>query len=417
MSTSIKYHIGPRKQDGLAKLYIFLIHNRHVSRIAIPGILLVPSDFNGKIKASAKSIKNPAQVNSWLNDLQSGAYKIINELAQEGRLDTTTGPKLNQLITVRLFGDKRDTGPITFDSYTEGLIAELILAKRAGNAAVYKQALQFMQKRAGENLHFGDITFELLHAIEAKYYSEGFHANGLSTRLRTIRAIFARAIKEKIITPDLNPFSDYQIKEEPTVKRAIPLDDIRLINDYSPPECSKLFNVRNYFMFSFHMRGMNFTDIALLRVRDIQDNRVSYRRQKTKKLFSMSIVDPAAEILACYLPGKVQDDFVFPIITRTEVMGQWLQLRNANKLNNIALKDLATELKINKNLTTYVARHTWATLGKRANVPTAIISEGLGHSTEMVTQIYLDSFENKAMDDAGADISKLLANIKKKEDG
>ena len=66
---------------------------------------------------------------------------------------------------------------------------------------------------------------------------------------------------------------------------------------------------------------------------------------------------------------------------------------------NKNLKDLASSCKIDTNLTSYTSRYSWATIAKRKGVPTAIISEGLGHTNEHTTQLYLDSFDKEVMDE------------------
>lgn len=73
---------------------------------------------------------------------------------------------------------------------------------------------------------------------------------------------------------------------------------------------------------------------------------------------------------------------------------------SARKRTNHALKKIGAYLDIPLKLTTYVARHSYATVMKRSGVSTAIISESFGHSSEKITQIYLDSFENSQVSEA-----------------
>jgi len=101
--------------------------------------------------------------------------------------------------------------------------------------------------------------------------------------MRTIRAIFNQAIKSGIVDKNLYPFDKYTIKNEPTRKRALEMDDIRKILLINLSEDDKLFHTRNYFMASYLMCGMSFIDMAFLTLEDLKNGRVSYRRKKTSQ--------------------------------------------------------------------------------------------------------------------------------------
>jgi integrase len=156
----------------------------------------------------------------------------------------------------------------------------------------------------------------------------------------------------------------------------------------------------NIFLFSFYNRGMNFADIAKLRMSDIENDRIIYNRSKTGKPLSVKLTDATREILNHYTKGKNSDDLIFPIIKRDTPELQMKDLYNERRLFNKYLNKIARELEIQGNITSYVARHSWATIGKEVNVPISVISEGLGHEDIKTTQIYLDDFDNSVLDDA-----------------
>ena len=107
------------------------------------------------------------------------------------------------------------------------------------------------------------------------------------------------------------------------------------------------------------------------------------------------------KILSHYLKGKTKDDYIFPIVTRNdnpELVRKDIVLRM--QWFNESLKDLADLCDIQTNLTSYVARHSWATIASRKNINIGIISEGLGHRDIKTTQTYLASFGNDALDNA-----------------
>ncbi|MEI7726156.1 MAG: site-specific integrase, partial [Bacteroidota bacterium] len=160
---------------------------------------------------------------------------------------------------------------------------------------------------------------------------------------------------------------------------------------------------KNMFFFSFHTRGMNFSDIAKLKVKNIKDGRVSYQRSKTKRTISIKLTDNINNILNLYLDDKNPDAYIFPVITDAHIASK--QIHAYHGVINHALKRWAKRLTIDSSLSFNTARHSWATIGKNMNIPIAVLSEGLGHADIGTTQIYLDSFSADVVDSASDLIS------------
>ncbi len=166
-------------------------------------------------------------------------------------------------------------------------------------------------------------------------------------------------------------------------------------------------------MFSYLCQGINFGDMAILEWgKNIKVDRIEYQRKKTintlkvPKVISIKITDEINLILSLFKKSdKNQKGYIFPIIDK-ELGGKQLRdyILDKNKEHNTNLKEIGKKLEIDLNLTSYVARHSYATVLKRSNVPTAVISESLGHSSESVTQNYLDSFDNSVIDDANKNL-------------
>ena len=161
---------------------------------------------------------------------------------------------------------------------------------------------------------------------------------------------------------------------------------------------------RDIFLFSYFSAGINFKDIATLRYNDMEEDRIFYRRHKTGKAMTCRLHPQAKEIIAKYTRSEViQEDYIFPILDR-QIHRTEQQIHNrVHKVLvhiNRELKEWSKQLGLAMNLTTYVARHTFATVLKRSGVSVALISESLGHSDLSTTQIYLDSFENSQIDAA-----------------
>lgn len=154
------------------------------------------------------------------------------------------------------------------------------------------------------------------------------------------------------------------------------------------------------FTFSYLMGGINFTDMAFLTDKNIEGERLAYVRQKTKKLIMLPLQEKAIAILNRYRSS--QHKYIFPILDNRERTQRQLRNRIYDVLANVNehLDDIGKELGIELKISSYVARHSYATVLKRAGIATSIISESLGHSSERITQVYLDSFGNEQMDDA-----------------
>jgi integrase len=222
--------------------------------------------------------------------------------------------------------------------------------------------------------------------------------NTISVHLRTLRAIYNKAIKEKAVSEDLYPFKNFKISTETTKKRAIKREDIEAIIKLDLSSRPDLDYARDLFLFSFFFRGMSFVDIAFLKVSDIIGDRLYYTRKKTRQKFSIKITEKAWGVIKKYNDLSNKKSYIFPILQREGE--EYLDYRNAMRLVNKKLKKLSEMAELSEPITTYTARHSWATIAKRSGIPTAIISEGLGHDSEETTQIYLDSFENDVLDQA-----------------
>lgn len=154
------------------------------------------------------------------------------------------------------------------------------------------------------------------------------------------------------------------------------------------------------FSFTYYAGGINFVDISMLTANNIVDGRLVYTRKKTGKLIRLPLQPQAQHIIEIY--SNPNNPYLFPILDTYHDTEQ----KRRNRIHKVItkvngrLKEIGKELGVPIDLTTYVARHSYATVLKRAGVSTSIICESLGHSSEKVTQIYLDSFENSQIDEA-----------------
>jgi len=250
------------------------------------------------------------------------------------------------------------------------------------------------------DIYFSEIDVNWLKQYEAWLRAKGLGDNSIGVRFRTFRVLYNRAISENIVKAEYYPFRIYKVSKlhKETIKRSITKSDVEKIINYKTDRQYTQLAI-DLFYFSYLSGGINFVDMAYLTKDNIVDKRLVYTRKKTKKLIKLPIQDKALEIIEKYISNN---PYLFPILSdfhRTDI-------QKANRVNKVlriinkSLKTIGEELNLPIDITTYVARHTYATVLKRSGVNTSIISESLGHSSEKITQIYLDSFENSQIDEA-----------------
>lgn len=251
------------------------------------------------------------------------------------------------------------------------------------------------------NIYFVDIDVAWLKRYEAWLRKQGLASNTIKGKFVDIRTMYNIAIDENIVKVEHYPFRKFKIAklQQETAKRAISKEDISRIIEYKTDNPLVQFAI-DIFTFSYIMGGINFVDISTLTKENMMDNRLVYIRHKTKKLIQLPLQDKAIELIE-----KYHDDgnpYLFPILKAYHKTEQQKFNRVHKIISNVnnRLKKIGKELEIPVTLTTYVARHSHATVLKKAGVATSIISESLGHSSEKITQVYLDSFGNEQMDEA-----------------
>ena len=343
-----------------------------------------------------RSYPNHAKLNILLKKRSIDAEKVIIDLDESGN------PFSVDDIVSKL-SNSRTSGSVF--EYTNVLIKKLDRTGNTGNARIYENTLNvFKRFRRYSDLSFNQLTYKVVKEFEEDLLEKGRKRNTISIHLRTLRAIYNQAIKDGIAQESLYPFKNFKIKSEGTLKRAIKIEDIHKIRELDLSGKPELEKARDYFLFSFNMRGMNLVDMAYLKVKDIVDGRIIYSRQKTHQKFSIKLTGEASTIIGKYSNLSEPENYVFPIVRREGK--EYLDYLNALRLLNKKLKKIGEMAELSLPLTTYTARHSWGTIAKRKGYSIAKISEGYGHNSELTTQIYLDSFEQDDIDEMNEDITK-----------
>jgi len=268
---------------------------------------------------------------------------------------------------------------------------------RFGYASTFESTLKAIKQFHKGKLNFVDITSTWLKKFEIWMRKQGKSESTIGIYMRNIRVLFNIAIDDHKIKVDY-PFKKYQPKSSTGRKIALTAYQIGLISHYQTEHPLEQF-YRDMFMFSFFANGMNFTDIARLRYSNIQDDEISFIREKTKGKDIDKINVPITKTMQIIINRHGNkavgfDSYLFPIL-KPELSDemQFLTIKHKTKQLNKYLKNIARAVGIKENVSSYTARHSFATISKNSGTSIEFIKEALGHSSVNVTEAYLKSFE------------------------
>ena len=292
----------------------------------------------------------------------------------------------------------------SFKYFTEELIDQMLAINKTGNALVYQTALNRFLDFCKKDILFHEIDYILLNQYKHHLELKGLKQNSISNYFRTIKAIYNKAIKHKLIERSQYPFYDISIKSQKTANRAISSKDIQRLNTITLKYNSQLQKALNYFMLSFYLRGISFTDMAYLKHCNIKNGRIAYTRRKTHKNYSVKLFNPAKTIISNlhkennkYLLPVLSSDIIEDSLDAKRIIKQWI--KTTNKYLKISSKELDTIV------TTYSSRYTFANIAKQLGYSNELIAEALGHSYgNRTTAIYLDTFNTNKIDAMHYDI-------------
>ena len=394
---SIKIILFTHKKlkDGSHPIMIQIIKDRKRKMIST-GFSAKESEWNFKSNSPSRKHPNYSQLRIYLN------RKLVDAQADLMELSAKKKPFSIDELILQIKGEVKTGSVFTF---WEEVVNDLKESKKHGNMNAYKNTLSAFKKfRKNKDLEFASLKYKTVKEFDSYLLSNGLQVNGISFHMRTLRALYNRAVKEGIASKENYPFDEYKIKREKTVHRALTKDEVKRIRDLEFDDFY-LKLAQDLFMFSFYTRGMSFIDIAYLQVKNIHNDRLQYRRSKTGQMFTIKLTAEAKAILEKYADLTKKDNYLFPIVQHEEK--KFTEYKSVMRITNKKLKEIGKLAECSIPVTTYVARHSWATIAKRGGISTTVISEGLGHATEHITQVYLDGFENSVLDDANDIITNL----------
>lgn len=339
--------------------------------------------------------------NASLRNMLSAVVNEMIVLESSGRLREMEDKALKKHLESILFYKEEKEEKRNFISYLDEFVS---LKANPGTIRCYTVT-------RNKILEFDpDCTFETMDrkwlASFEKWMAQTLKINAYAIHLRNIRAVFNYAIDEEATT--LYPFRKYHIKKEETKKRSLTVDQLRMLINY---ECDEYqVKYRDLFMLDFYLIGINIGNLLLLTEKNVVNGRIEYYRNKTNKLISIEIPVEAKEIIDKY-KGK---EYLL------DVMDVYSDYRYFVKRMNTALKQIGETTRsglggkkdrkpLFPELSSYWARHTWATLAAELDIPKETISAALSHSTDDTTSIYI-RFNRRKIDEANRKVIDYVLN-------
>ena len=377
------------KNSSLYPVKIRVTLNR-VQKYYPIGIDVTEGDFdriqNGSVRGELRGLKSKITV--WENKAQN----VIDN----------TDPFTFEDFKVKLF-DKNIIAPDVYALFDQ-TVTNLNSQGRVSTSRVYRDTKNSLMKYKSK-LNIKEVTTDFLKKYEIHMISKGKSITTVGIYLRHLRSIFNQAIDAEIIDRKYYPFgkNKYQIKAPRNLKKALTIDQIKSIIEYEVEEGSNQHLAKDMWLLSYYCNGMNIKDILSLTFKNIDEDSIYFERIKTvntiqnPKPIIVSLIPQAKEIINRWKKKKrSSNDFIFHVLKRSMPEEDKMKVKNQFvKIINKYMKRIGTDIGYDKPLTTYSARHSFATILKRAGAPLGFISESLGHKSLQTTEAYLDSFEDE----------------------
>lgn len=403
MTTSVKAKLRPSRLKGKpGAIYFQVIHDR-VARQISTGYKLFPEEWKqGEVTLPEQNPERSRHLEAMVLSLQTMKKRVeavIRRLDESGKSYTAD----EVVAAYQLPHDDEHSLCVFSHKLAEHL-------KRTGKhrlAETYTSSVNSFLRFRGEqgDIRIDEIDEDLIKEYEHYLLDEcGLCRNTSSFYNRNLRAIYNRAVKKKL-TIDRHPFAEVYTGVDKTTKRTIPIQTVKDIKDLDLSKDAEMAFARDLYLMSFDLRGISFVDLALLETDQLKNGYLTYSRQKTRQKLEIKWEKQMQEIVDRH---HVQGSrYLLPILSEEggDMRRQYL---NALHRTNVLLKKIGKLVNCPIPLTTYTARHCWASAAYRLNIPTPSISQALGHDSEKTTRIYLSSLDNQVIDDANLTVIRAV---------
>lgn len=337
----------------------------------------------------SKSKKN-IEIQDIIGKELSRILKNVDILVERG---TFSFSNLNNMLGKNIGG--------TLNEMISAKIKELENEEKFGTSAFYKGTLSLLKRYMKHDVPIKEVTVEWLNGLE-KFILKTANQTTVAMNMRNIRATMNIAKQVGVIRESDYPFGrgKYQIKEGSGKKKALNKKQLKAIAEYSDGSMTTEF-YRDLWLFIYFCNGLNVADLISLKFSDIQNGEISFIRKKTKdrtrdvKRIYAAITPEMYSIINKWGNDPKKSVYIFPFLKPSDSAWEHeKKKKNLTKLINKRMKMIGEKLNLGK-ITTYVARHTYATILRNEGVPISIISPMLGHSSVTTTEIYLADLESE----------------------
>lgn len=398
MATTSYFLDTRRTKPGRASVLKIAINHRNTRSYISLDAKLLPKQWDAK---RSRVIKHPNEklLNMYISGVWHQVEQTILILTVEGRLHGMTALDIRDEVERKIFPEKarkKDQAKLNRILFAKRFL-DFAHTKSKSTCGVYMQTYLRMTAYAGHKLNslkFEDITKEWLRMFECFLAQTSPSRNARNIHLRNIRAFFNDAIDNEITA--FYPFRGLPIRPEATPKRDLKVDELRLLFDY-PAEKHALYYI-DIFKLIFMLIGINVVDLC--RLKEIEHDRINYRRAKTHRLYSIKVEPEAMEIIDRYR-GK---DWLLDILDRYKDHNDFTRrinktLKNVGPMKRVGLGGKKFYSPLFPKISTYWARYSWASIAMSIDIPRDTIAHALGHGTNTVTDIYIN-FDQSKVDDA-----------------
>lgn len=393
-----KYSIilDPRvKKDGTTTVILSFIHRRYRRKINL-GLSVDPSMWDVKTGEVSPQHRGGKAINQAIRFYRAAADTVI---LRHLHSDVDGETVFNQMVGA-MFPDRVESpsGRGTRADTLPAVAWRLAEMKRPSTRLTYERTLVRLEGfiGSGHSARLDDVNRAWLVAFDNYLAQSNPSPNARALHLRNLRAVFNYAIDEGLTSN--YPFRRFKIRTVRTAKRSLPVDTLRRLLSCQVEEWQELY--RDMFALSFMLMGINFADLLGLRPGDLHDGRIEFNRRKTARLYSMKVEPEAMALIGKYAGEghllSVMDgrsDYVQFIRQTNNALRKIGDCRRSGRGGKREYDAICPELS------TYWARHSWATIAASLDIPKETIAAALGHGGNSVTDIYID-FDRRKVDEA-----------------
>lgn len=394
---SIKIKFRPSTLKGCEGTLYYLIISRRKMKVISSNCKLFPEEWDNN-KCRINFISADYCRFEYLFAMQKQIDSEFNFL-KETVDSMLKSDNFNFMEIKTLFKNRTSAGD--FLCFMRTCIDEIKCSGKEKTASLYDTTLRsFMNFREGRDVKLEKIDGAIMKSYELWLKNKGVSMNSISFYMRILRAVYNRAVNKGIIIQK-SPFKNVYTGIDKTIKRAIGQDEITRLRSLELKTYSLNF-ARDMFLFSLYTRGMAYVDISRLKKSNIEGNYIVYNRSKTGQRLSVKLEPSIINIIDKYADQVTGEDRLLPVISEK------LNYSSALRIQNNRLKKISEKMGLTTSLSSYVPRHTWASIAKRNGIPLNVISESMGHDNENTTRIYLTSLDQTVVDNANEKLLKLI---------